>query len=97
MAKKKSSKLTAGTAVRIRQGTPLPEFPDICIDGWTATILEVKGRGADLQYIIEWDDSTVAEMPQSYQDECEERGLFFRMACLSADQVEEANTDASEM
>ncbi|MCA9024179.1 MAG: hypothetical protein KDA86_03090 [Planctomycetaceae bacterium] len=96
MAKKKSSKLTTGAAVRIKQGTPLPEFPDVCIDDWTAIILETKGRGADLQYIIEWDDATVEKMPQSYQDQCEEQGLFFRMACLPADQVEQAMSDAPD-
>ncbi|MCA9074240.1 MAG: hypothetical protein KDA93_04340 [Planctomycetaceae bacterium] len=93
MAKKKSSKLAAGAEIRIKPGTPLPEFPNVSIDDWTGMILETKGRGADLQYIIEWDDTTVAMMPQSYQDQCEEQGLFFRMACLPADHVVAAAAD----
>ncbi len=74
--------------MRIKAGTPLPEFPELSIDGWTAMILETRGKGSDLQYIIEWDNSTVENMPQSYRDQCEERGLFFRMACLPAHQIE---------
>ncbi len=93
MAKMKSRKLATGTAVRMKEGTPLPEFPEVPIDGWTAIILEAKGQGADLQYIIEWDDVTVEKMPQSYQDQCEEQSLFFRMACLPADQVEETTAE----
>lgn len=93
MAKKKSSKLKAGTPVRIKPGTPLPEFPNISIDDWAGMVLETKGSGANLQYIIEWDDATVEKMPQSYLEQCEEQGLFFRMACLPAAQVVDAAAD----
>lgn len=92
MAKKKSSKLAAGTPVKVKEGVKLPEFPDQSIAGWTGVVMEQKGRGADLQYIIEWDDATVDAMPQSYQDHCESHGLFFKMVCLPADQVESAAT-----
>ena len=96
MAKKKSSKLKTGTVVRIKPGTPLPEFPDVSIDDWMGMVMETKGRGADLQYIIEWDDATIDKMPQSYQDQCEEQGLFFRMACLPAAHVIDAAADAPD-
>ena len=88
MAKKGASKLTGGSAVRVKEGVCLPEFPDISIAGWTGEVMETKGRGATLQYIIQWDAATVDAMPQSYRDHCEEQGLFYEMVCLPKDEVE---------
>lgn len=87
MAKKKSSKLAAGAVVKVKDGVKFPEFPDQSIAGWTGTVAEQKGRGADLQYIIEWDQATIDAMPQAHKDRCEQQGLFFKMVCLPADQV----------
>jgi hypothetical protein len=90
MAKKGAAKIAAGAAVRIKDGVTLPEFPDISIAGWTGEVMEHKGRGATLQYIIQWDASTVQAMPQQYRDHCEQHGLFFEMVCLPKDDVETA-------
>lgn len=94
MAKQKSRKLAAGAAVRVKSGVNLPEFPQQPIGGWTGTVAEQRGRGADLQYIIEWDEATIAAMPQSYRDHCETHHLFFRMVCLAADQVETCDAES---
>ncbi len=88
MAKKEPNKLAAGAALRINDGVALPEFPEQSIAGWTGTVVEQRGRAADLKYIIEWDDATLGAMPQSYKDHCEEHGLFYKMVCLPADQVD---------
>ncbi|MBX3439771.1 MAG: hypothetical protein KF861_19935 [Planctomycetaceae bacterium] len=87
MANKKSGKLAPGATVRVLDGVTLPEFPQQSIAGWTGAIAEQKGRGADIQYIIEWDDATVDAMPESYRAHCEQHGLYFKMACLPASQV----------
>ncbi|MGD9855894.1 MAG: hypothetical protein AB7U20_13190 [Planctomycetaceae bacterium] len=94
MAKQKSHKVAAGDAVKVKDGVKLPEFPERSIAGWTGVVAEQRGRGGDLQYIIEWDDATLATMPQSYRDHCEQHGLFFRMVCLPADQVEARDAEA---
>lgn len=89
MAKKGASTLTSGTAVRVKDGVALPEFPEISIAGWTGEVMETRGRGAAVQYIIQWDQQTVAAMPQTYLDHCEEHGLFHEMVCLPKGDVEE--------
>src|SRR5690606_9562813 len=71
MAKNGASKVTSGTGVRVKEGVSLPEFPGISIAGWTGEVLETKGRGAAVQYIIQWDDRTVASMPADYRAHCE--------------------------
>jgi hypothetical protein len=88
MAKRGTSMLKSGAAVRVREGVTLPEFPDIPISGWTGQIVETKGRAASLQYIIEWDADTIAGMSADYRDHCEANGLAFEMACLPGEQVE---------
>ena len=88
MAKKKSSRLAPGSTVRVKSGVTLPEFPEHSIAGWTGTVRENQGHGDNLQLIIEWDDPTVDAMPQSYHNHCERHGLYFKMVCLPATQVE---------
>lgn len=90
MAKRGQPILESGTAVRVKDGVSLPEFPEVSIAGWTGEIIESKGRGAKLQYIVQWDRATIDQMSQAYRDQCEERGLFFEMVCLPRDQVEPA-------
>src|SRR5262245_18850130 len=58
MAKSKSSKLSAGTPIRVNQGVTMPEFPQVDISGWTGAVSESQGRGADIKYIVEWDAET---------------------------------------
>ena len=55
---------------------------------WSGTVVETKGRGASLQYIIEWDEETEAAMPKDFVDACEESGLFYKMACLPHTDIE---------
>lgn len=83
MAKSKSTKLRAGTPVRVNDGVTMPEFPDVDISGWTGTVSESQGRGADVRYIVEWDAATLGRMPEAYAAHCEQQGLYAGMACLS--------------
>jgi hypothetical protein len=88
MAKKGASSLSSGTAVRVNDGVSLPEFPEISISGWTGEVIETKGRGAAMQYIIQWDEQTISAIPQDYRDHCEEHGLTHEMVCLPKGDVE---------
>lgn len=85
MAKKAANQLTPGTHIRVKPGTPAPEFPDVVMDGWTGAICESSGAKANPQYIIEWDADTVSRMPATYRQACETQGLLFTMACLKRD------------
>jgi hypothetical protein len=82
MAKSKSSKLGAGTLIRVHDGVVMPEFPQVDISGWTGSVSESQGRGAEIKYIVEWDVATSGRMPAEYVSHCEQNGLYAGMACL---------------
>ena len=89
MAKKKTSdELAAGTRIRIKSGTMVPEFPEIACGGWTGTVVEASGKKPNTKYVIEWDDATLAAIPEAYVRACEAQGLYHRMACLEGSTVE---------
>jgi hypothetical protein len=91
MAKKKlNDEFAVGTRVRVKPETPLPEFPEVGCGGWTGTIVELTGKKPNTKYLIEWDDATLATIPQHYVQACEARGLYHRMVCLDGSSLETA-------
>lgn len=49
-------------------------------------VVEVRGKKvSERTYILEWDEETERKMPEAYKSQCEEQGLFFKMACLPGD------------
>ncbi|QDU79018.1 hypothetical protein Pla110_07220 [Polystyrenella longa] len=90
MAGKTLTKLTAGTKVRVKDGTPLPEFPDTDCGGWTGEIMEHIGKKSSPRYVLQWDDNTVAQFDEEYIAQCEEKKLFHLMACFEAEELEVA-------
>jgi hypothetical protein len=89
MAKKKTSdELGVGARIRVKSGTTVPEMPDVACGGWTGTIVEATGKKPNTKYVIEWDDATLATIPESYVRTCEVQGLFYRMACLDGASLE---------
>ena len=90
MAKKNSAEqaLSVGTKVRVRAGVAAPEFPEVSCAGWTGEIAELTGKKADPKFLIEWDDETLRRMPPDYVRQCEQKQLFYRMACFGPDEVE---------
>ena len=90
MSKKKATgKFSAGIRIRVKAGVAAPEFPDVLCEGWTGCIAELIGKKADPKYVIEWDESVVEAMPASYVEQCEEKNLFYRMACFTAEEIEQ--------
>jgi hypothetical protein len=91
MAKKKASdELAAGARVRVKEGTTVPEFPEVSCAGWTGTVVEASGKKPNTKYVIEWDDATIAALPESYLKTCEAQGRFDRRACLDGGSIEPA-------
>ena len=91
MAKKKTTdELGVGARVRVKAGTSVPEMPDVSCGGWTGAVVETSGKKSNTQYVIEWDDATLAAMPETYLKTCESQGLFYRMACLEGGVLEPA-------
>jgi hypothetical protein len=90
MAKKKAANGLEGTRVRVRDGVPSPEFPDVSLAGWTGTVVEVSGKSPTAKVILEWDGTTLGNMPREYVARCEAQQLFYQMACLAEADVEPA-------
>jgi hypothetical protein len=88
MPKGKSTKPIPGQRVEVKNGVSMPEFPDLPIGGWQGKVLETSGSGSKLKVILEWDESTLARMPESYRSHCESQGLVFAMACLPASELQ---------
>lgn len=82
------SKLKAGDMVRVKAGESMPEFPDLDIGGWVAMVLESRGRGEGLKYIVEWTEDTLGKLPEDFKAVAEEQQLATEMACLLASAVE---------
>ena len=95
MAKKRTSrKLKVGTRVRVKDGTAVPEFPDVVCGGLAGVVDNLIGKSKpDPKYVIEWDDSTIEAMPPEYLSRCEESGLFYRMACFERDDLDVIETE----
>lgn len=92
MAKSKTSKLGAGARIRVNDGVSMPEFAEIDISGWTGSVAESQGKGADVKYIVEWDAATLARMPDAYRQHCDAQGLYAGMACLAGGDVSATDT-----
>jgi hypothetical protein len=86
----KSEKLSVGSKIRVKEDIAVPEFEQVSASGWIGMIVESKGKGAEMKFIIEWDDATVDRFPDCYVKYCEEKGLYSRMACFKAVEVEQA-------
>lgn len=93
MAKKKSggkaSGFKPGQKVCVREGVCAPEFPDISCAGWTGLVADILGkRKPNPQYVIQWDETTIAGMPENYEALCEEQNLLYTMACFPKEELE---------
>ena len=81
--KKKTVKCKVGTSIRALDNVASPDFPDISFAGWTGKVVEVSGKKAPFKYFIEWDDSIVDAMPESYVKRCEDQQIYHKWACLT--------------
>ena len=91
MAKAKT-KFKPGDTVQVREGVPSPEFPDVVLSGWSGVVEEVAGKKEPPSYLVEWDDRTLAELPSSYLERCEQQGLYHKMMWMDEPNLEPRNS-----
>ncbi|MDA0590370.1 MAG: hypothetical protein O2820_15145 [Planctomycetota bacterium] len=89
-AKKKTVKHKVGAHIRVHDSVNSPDFPDISFAGWTAKVVEVSGKKAPFKYFVEWDEDIVSAIPKSYIDRCEAQQIYYRWACLTAEEFSSA-------
>jgi hypothetical protein len=63
-------KFARGEKIRVKPGTPSPEYPDIPLGGWVGVI---AGRvsGTPPHYVIAWSEETLANVHPVYLRRCE--------------------------
>ncbi|MCY2991700.1 MAG: hypothetical protein NTY19_28080 [Planctomycetota bacterium] len=77
-----------GDQVRVKQGIPDPDFPDIPLGGWAGTITEVSDDGKSHLYLIEWNQFTLDHMPPIFRKRCERDGLELEESRLGEEDLE---------
>ena len=64
-----------GTPVRIKAGVHDPDFPDLDLSGWTATIVEIDEDCDPPNCLLLWTDETLRRIDPAWRNRCEAEGL----------------------
>jgi hypothetical protein len=51
-------------------------------------VVHEASKKTPVTYVIEWDEPTLTRIPPEYVDRCEAGGLYYRMVCLTEDDLE---------
>ena len=81
-------KFRIGDKVRVKKGTPDPNFPDIPLGGWVGTVKEVDQASRQCYYLIAWTEETLKNAPPVFLKRCERDGLAFEEMNLTEDDIE---------
>ncbi|RMG39239.1 MAG: hypothetical protein D6725_05560 [Planctomycetota bacterium] len=85
-----------GDLVQVREGVVSPDFSDISFAGWTGIVREISTKRSGTQYLLEWTEETLRQMPQEYRNRCEQHQLLYSMACLSEEDLTVPKPAASQ-
>lgn len=66
-----AARFSVGTRVRVKPGTPDPDFPDIPLGGWAGKILKVSRKSVPPSYLIGWNEHTSDQVDKAYSDRWE--------------------------
>jgi hypothetical protein len=83
-----SPHFVAGLPVRVKDGVRDPDFPDLDLGGWTATILDVNDESDPPTYELGWTDETRRRIDPVWRQRCEQEGLDFDTIWLAANDFE---------
>ena len=94
MAGKNSEEdIQLGDLVQVAEEVLAPEFDHFCIAGWTGTVIEIKGKKSSPKYYVEWDSPTLDAMPDEFITQCEEKQLYYKIACLNREEIKPFPSD----
>jgi hypothetical protein len=83
-----SPRFKVGDKVRVKPGICDPDFPDMPLGGWAATITEIIKYKGRINCVFELDERTLASIHPIYRKRCERDGLDFEIMCLGEEEVE---------
>ena len=64
-----------GAPVRVKTGIRDPDFPELDLGGWTATVLDVNEDTDPPNYELRWTEETRQRIDPVWRDRCENEGL----------------------
>lgn len=87
--KEHETNFTIGDSVQVKKGVKDPDFKGLRIEGWQGRITEIteEKEGPSLVH-IEWDSTTLKNMPAKFIEKCEEDGLGYTSMYLFFQDVE---------
>jgi hypothetical protein len=80
--------LPVGTAVRVKRGTPDPDFPEVPLGGWAGAVAEVDEDERPPLSRIVWSQGTLDGIPEVYRRLCEAEGLEVESTWLPGSALE---------
>ena len=67
--------LTKADLVRVTHGVADPDFPDIPLGGWAGIVTKVDEQVREPLFLVEWNQSTLDNMPPIFHKRCDRDGL----------------------
>jgi len=90
----KVNNLNVGDKIKVRTGIMCPDLEGLSIEGWQGEITEISKDDKNNPLIcIEWDDTTLENMPSYFIEQGEEEGLDNNLMYLYIEDVEQVNDD----
>lgn len=93
----KPPRFAVGNLVRVKRGTPDPDFPVLTLGGWAGPVVEVDHTERPPLYLIAWDQRTLAAMHPAYRERCEREGLEANQMWLKESELETDDGSAFEI
>jgi hypothetical protein len=75
-------RFAVGDSVRVVAGTADPDYPDIPLGGWAGVVRAIDPAESGPLYLVEWNEETLAAVPEVYRRRCERDDLEFERAWL---------------
>jgi hypothetical protein len=78
-----------GDCVKVKKGVLDPDNDAYCIENWQGEIIEVYGIDHDQPlYLIQWDENTCSQIPDSFIEESHLEELDWQKMNLYSDDIE---------
>lgn len=91
-------KYQIGDSVRVKPGTPCPDFPEFDIGGWQGRVVDLTWANHPTEPVIglALDSITLRSLPEWYLEYCEQKGENWSMIYLYPDEIEPAQLRDTE-
>lgn len=86
-------KYAVGDQVRVKYGTPDPDFPEFPLGGWTGIVTEVDHDTRTYFYMLKWNQFTLDNMHPVFRKRCARDGMDAELNRLSEENLELATGD----